>query len=135
MRSVSLLMIGNTGYYFICESILGSIHPDVFLKETQTGLSVYFLHIITQLVSPSEYLVELIVAESYHLVVRYGATIIYLADIGPHTCTQTHVTWFASGIEFTSREVKSAEPLTCPANGIHLAVAGGVQTGKYAIMS
>ena len=126
MRSVSLLMVGNTKYYFICESIFGGIHPDVFLKETQTGLSVYFLHIITQLVSPSEYLVELIIAESYHLVVRYGATIIYLTDIGPHTCTQTHVTWFASGIEFTSREVKSAEPLTCPANGIHLAMAGGV---------
>ena len=135
MRSVSILMVGNTKYYFNCESILGSIHPNVFLKETQTGLSVYFLHIITQLVSSSEYLVELIVAESYHLVVRYRATIIYLADIGPHTCAETHVTWFASGIEFTSREVKSAEPLTCPANGIHLAMAGGVQTSKYAIMS
>ena len=135
MRSVSLLMVGNTGYCFSCESILGSIHPDVFLKETQTSLSVYFLHIITQLVSSSEYLVELIIAEAYHLVVRYGATIIYFADIGPHTCAETHVTWFAGSIEFTSREVKSAEPLTCPANGIHLAVAGGVQTGKYAIMS
>ena len=135
MRSVSLLMVGNTKYYFICESIFGGIHPDVFLKETQTGLSVYFLHIITQFVSPSEYLVELIIAESYHLVVRYGATIIYLADISPHTCTETHVTWFSSGIEFTSREVKSAEPLTCPANGIHLAMAGGVLMGKYAIMS
>ena len=105
------------------------------MEKTQAGFAIYFCHIVAQLVAASEDLVELVVAEADDFVVGYRATVIYLADVCPHAGTQAHMTGFACGVEFATREVEGAQALARLADGIYLTMTGGVVVGQHMIVT
>lgn len=122
-------------FFLTSTSILGSLHLTVVLEEAEAGFAINLGHVIAQFVAATEDLVELVVAEADDFVVGYRATVIYLADVCPHAGTQAHVTGFACGVEFATREVEGAQALACLADGIYLTMTGGVVVGQHMIVT
>ena len=74
----------------------------VFIEEFQTGLAVDFRHIVSKLVSTAEDFVEFVIPEADQTVIFYCTSIINLVNVGPHTCAEAHVAWFAGCVQRTS---------------------------------
>lgn len=89
----------------MCPLIFYGTDGFIFFKQFKAGVSVDHNKIFFKRVPVAEHPVKLCIPEAYVLIVDYGATIVYLIDIGPHTRRKTHWTGFTGRIKLTSRQI------------------------------
>lgn len=123
-----------TGINVLAGLISLGVEGLVLVEEFQAGFVVNLGHIPLQVVSSSKDLFESVVPEADEPVFLNAVSVVYFADVRPHTGAEAHMAGFPGGVEFAAGEVVGAQTLARFTYGLHLAVAGRVIVPQYAIV-
>lgn len=125
-------------HYLLAVSHLSIVvvrHPPVVVEELQAGVAVHLGEVVAQAVAAREEVVEFAIAEPDEGIILYGATIVHPAYVGPKAGAEAHVARLAGGVDIAPCEVVRAQAAAGVANGLHLAVGGGVVLAEHAVVA
>jgi allantoinase len=80
-----------------------------------------------------ELLINEVVVETNLGGIVTGISEIHRVQPDPINRAQAHRTWFATGVEYATRQLKGAQRFACLADGIHLGMSGGIIVRRYAV--
>lgn len=80
-------------------------------------------------------LAENVVTKTYHVIFRYGTTVVDVIYVGPQNCPQTHYARLTGSVDVGTRQIKRVKIFAGVPDCFHFAVAGGVVVFCYTVVS
>ena len=107
----------------------------VFVEEGKAGFAINLLKIVAKLFTTTHEGVELVIAETYAVVVGNGAAVVHLIYISPHARAQAHGTGLTGGVGYATGEVEGVETLAGGTDGLDFSVCGGIVVEENTIVA